>query len=265
MIAGQECTRGCRFCAVGTIKTPPPLDVDEPENLANAVESMDLRHAVITVVNRDDLADSGADHYKQCIQAVHERQPHVTLELLCSDLAGDHEALAHLLDASPLKVFAHNVECVPRLDRTVRDHRASFSQSVDILRAAKQLRPDILTKSSVMVGVGETDEEITETLGLLRDAGVDLVTIGQYLAPSTRHLTVDRFPEPDMYDQWAQHAIQIGFSGIASGPLVRSSFKAGLLLRKTLDPTNTESMPGAYVYVANEGNDAPAPLKSRME
>ena len=265
MIAGQECTRGCRFCAVGTIKTPPPLDLEEPENLANAVESMNLRHAVITVVNRDDLPDSGADHYKKCITAVHERQPQVTLELLCSDLAGDHEALAHLLEGSPLSVFAHNVECVPRLDATVRDHRASFSQSLEILREAKRLRPDILTKSSVMVGVGETDEEITETLTLLRHAGVDLVTIGQYLAPSSRHLTVDRFPEPEMYDIWALHAIEIGFSGIASGPLVRSSFKAGLLLRKTLDPDNTESMPGAYVYVSNQANGEPAHLKSGIE
>lgn len=265
MIAGQECTRGCRFCAVGTIKTPPPLDLEEPENLANAVESMNLRHAVITVVNRDDLPDSGADHYKQCIQAVNERQPHVTLELLCSDLAGDHEALAHLLEGSPLSVFAHNVECVPRLDSTVRDHRASFSQSLEILRAAKQLRPDILTKSSIMVGVGETDDEITEALDLLRNAGVDLVTIGQYLAPSERHLNVDRFPEPEMYDLWAKHAIDIGFSGIASGPLVRSSFKAGLLLRKTRDPNNTESMPGAYVYVVNQENEGPTHLKSGME
>jgi lipoic acid synthetase len=116
-----------------------------------------------------------------------------------------------------------------------------------------------------MVGVGETDEEITEALELLRSAGVDLVTIGQYLAPSERHLTVDRFPEPEMYDLWAQHAISIGFSGIASGPLVRSSFKAGLLLRKTQDPNNTESMPGAYVYVANQADEAPAHLKSGME
>lgn len=249
MIAGQECTRGCRFCAVGTIKTPPPLDPQEPENLAQAVSSMTLRHAVITVVNRDDLADSGADHYKQCIAAVHEAQPDVTLELLCSDLAGDHEALAHLLEDSPLRVFAHNVECVPRLDRTVRDARASFEQSVGILAKAKELRPDILTKSSLMVGVGETDEEITEALQMLREAGVDLITIGQYLAPSAKHLAIDRFPEPEMYDVWAQQAIDMGFSGIASGPLVRSSFKAGLLLRKTTDENNLESMPGAYVYV----------------
>jgi len=249
MIAGQECTRGCRFCAVGTIKSPPPLDLDEPANLAEAVTSMDLRHVVITVVNRDDLPDSGADHYKKCIEAVHLAQPDITLELLCSDLAGDMEALAYLLDKSPLSVFAHNVECVPRLDNLVRDHRASFSQSIAILVEAKKLRPDILTKSSVMVGLGESDEEVTQTLQLLRDANVDLITIGQYLAPSSKHLVVDRFPQPQQYDIWAQQALAMGFSGIASGPLVRSSFKAGLLLRKSQDSNNSESIPGAYVYV----------------
>jgi lipoic acid synthetase len=159
------------------------------------------------------------------------------------------EALAHLLDKSPLSVFAHNVECVPRLDDTVRDHRASFSQSIAILAEAKKLRPDILTKSSIMVGLGESDEEVTQTLQLLKDANVDLITIGQYLAPSSKHLVVDRFPRPEQYDVWAKQAIAMGFSGIASGPLVRSSFKAGLLLRKSQDPKNSESMPGAYVYV----------------
>ena len=265
MIAGQECTRACKFCAVGTTRAPPPLDPVEPEHLATAVESMNLRHAVITVVNRDDLPDSGADHYKRCIAEVHLRQPHVSLELLCSDLAGDHQALAHLLEDSPLSVFAHNVECVPRLDRLVRDHRASFQQSLGILRQAKILRPDIITKSSLMVGVGETNEEISEALHMLRDAGVDLLTIGQYLAPSSKHLPVSRFPEPEMYDIWAQQAIDMGFSGIASGPLVRSSFKAGLLLRKTLEPNNDETMLGAYVYVAGEKNEAPAPLKAQVK
>ncbi len=250
MIAGQECTRGCRFCAVGSIKTPPPLDTEEPKNLADAVESMNLRHAVITVVNRDDLPDSGSDHYKRCIEEVNNRQPEVTLELLCSDLAGDLDDLAHLLKDSPLSVFAHNVECVPRLDRVVRDRRASFTQSISILREAKRLRPDIITKSSLMVGVGETDDELVEAMKLVRDAGVDLLTIGQYLAPSSRHLAVDRFPEPELYDFWAEKAIELGFLGVACGPFVRSSFKAGLLLRKLIDPDNNESMPGANVMVS---------------
>ena len=232
MVAGQECTRGCRFCAVGSIKTPPPLDENEPENLADAIATMGLNHAVITVVNRDDLPDSGAGHYRKCLEAVRKRTPEVTLELLCSDLAGDHQDLADLLNGLELEVFAHNVECVPRLDSSVRDHRATFEQSIGILKEAKRLRPDILTKSSIMVGLGETDEEITEALQMLRDAKVDLVTIGQYLAPSPRHLAVDRFPEPSRYDEWSLQIEEMGFLGWACGPLVRSSYRAGELLAR---------------------------------
>ena len=240
MVAGQQCTRGCRFCAVGSIKTPPPLDENEPANLADAISTMGLNHAVITVVNRDDLADSGASHYRKCLEAVRERTPEVTLELLCSDLAGDHQALHDLLDGLELEVFAHNVECVPRLDRKVRDHRASFEQSIGILKEAKRLRPEILTKSSIMVGLGETDDEITEALVYLRDAGVDLVTIGQYLAPSPRHLAVDRFPKPERYDEWSKQIEEMGFLGWACGPLVRSSYKAGKLLAKASARLRTE-------------------------
>ena len=240
MVAGQECTRACRFCAVGSIKTPPPLDQNEPKNLADAVATMGLNHAVITVVNRDDLPDSGAAHYRKCLEAVRERAPDVSLELLCSDLAGEHQALADLLIGLELEVFAHNVECVPRLDRRVRDRRASFDQSIGILKEAKRLRPDILTKSSIMVGVGETDEEITEALKLLKDAGVDLVTIGQYLAPSPKHLPVDRFPEPSRYDEWSTQIEEMGFSGWACGPLVRSSYKAGELLARASARLRTE-------------------------
>ncbi len=232
MVAGQECTRGCRFCAVGSIKTPPPLDENEPKNLADAIATMGLNHAVITVVNRDDLPDSGAGHYRKCLEAVRERTPEVTLELLCSDLAGDHQDLADLLNGLELEVFAHNVECVPRLDSKVRDHRATFEQSIGILKEAKRLRPDILTKSSIMVGLGETDEEITEALQMLRDAKVDLVTIGQYLAPSPKHLAVDRFPEPSRYDEWSLQIEEMGFLGWACGPLVRSSYRAGELLAR---------------------------------
>ena len=240
MVAGQECTRGCRFCAVGSIKTPPPLDENEPANLADAISTMGLNHAVITVVNRDDLADSGASHYRKCLEAVRETSPEVTLELLCSDLAGDHQALHDLLNGLELEVFAHNVECVPRLDSKVRDHRATFEQSIGILKEAKLLRPDILTKSSIMVGLGETDDEITEALQLLKDAGVDLVTIGQYLAPSPKHLPVDRFPEPSRYDEWSKQIEDMGFLGWACGPLVRSSYKAGELLAKASTRLRTE-------------------------
>ena len=229
MVAGEECTRACRFCAVGTVKDPPPLDVNEPENLAEAVDLMGVSHAVITCVNRDELDDGGASHYRACLEAVHARRPDVGLEFLSSDLDGNLDALAALLDGLELRVFAHNVECVPRLDSVVRDHRASFEQSLTILREAKRLRPDILTKSSIMVGVGETDEEVVEAMGLLREVGVDLLTIGQYLAPSPRHLPVDRFPEPEVFGEWDQVARELGFKAVACGPLVRSSYRAGLL------------------------------------
>tara|TARA_B100001750_G_scaffold145954_1_gene116590 strand:- start:1708 stop:2451 length:744 start_codon:yes stop_codon:yes gene_type:complete len=234
MVAGEVCTRGCRFCAVGTEKTPSELDSSEPSELAEAVSRMGLDHAVITVVNRDDLEDGGASHYRDCILAVSERCPSVGLELLCSDLDGDLEALGELLDELPLRVFAHNVECVPRLDSIVRDPRASFKQSLGILAEARRLRPDILIKSSIMVGLGETDVEVSEAMRLLFDAGVDMLTLGQYLQPSDRHLPIDRFPEPVQFANWDEEAREIGFKAVASGPLVRSSYRAGLLWEEAL-------------------------------
>jgi lipoic acid synthetase len=233
MVAGKECTRGCRFCSVETLRQPPPLDSDEPDHLAAAVVRMKLEHLVITVVNRDDLADGAAGHYRQCVERVHAQAPTVTIELLCSDLAGNFAALEKLLDGIPLAVFAHNVECVPRLDRTVRDPRASFDLSLQILQAAKRQRPDLLTKSSLMLGVGETDEEITEAMKLLRLVDVELLTLGQYLAPGRageRFLPVDRYVPPERFDAWAETARSLGFKGVASGPLVRSSYRAGELL-----------------------------------
>ena len=234
MVAGEVCTRGCRFCAVGTEKTPPKLNSKESHELADAVSKMDLNYAVITVVNRDDLSDGGASHYRECILEVSKKNPEVGLELLCSDLDGNLKALEELLVGLPLRVFAHNVECVPRLDDVVRDRRASFGQSLEILRAAKELRPDLLTKTSLMVGLGESNQEITEAMGMIREAGVDMITLGQYLQPSFRHLPVDRFPEPDRFADWDSMAREIGFSAVASGPLVRSSYRAGLLWEEAL-------------------------------
>jgi lipoic acid synthetase len=233
MIAGSVCTRGCRFCSVQTSREPPPPDAEEPRHLAAAVERMGLSHVVITVVNRDDLADGGADHYRRCVAAVHERLPHVTIELLCSDLAGNGRSLAQLLDGVPLAVFAHNVECVARLDRQVRDPRASFDQSLAVLRNAKRMRPDLLTKSSLMVGLGETNAEVLEALRQLRGVDVDLVTLGQYLAPGRpgdRFLPVDRYVPPAQFVFWEREARRLGFKGVAAGPLVRSSYQAGQLL-----------------------------------
>lgn len=233
MVAGKECTRGCRFCSVETLRNPEPPDPNEPAELAAAVERMGLDHVVITVVNRDDMPDGGAAHYKQCVETVHERLPPVTIELLSSDLAGDEQTLRFLLDGIPLAVFAHNVECVPRLDRLVRDPRASFEQSLGVLWRAKVLRPDLYTKSSMMIGLGETDAEVTDAMRQLRGAGVDMLTLGQYLAPGRpgeRFLPVDRFVPPAQFAAWADEAKALGFRAVASGPLVRSSYRAGLLL-----------------------------------
>jgi lipoic acid synthetase len=233
MIAGDACTRGCRFCSVKTLREPPPPDVDEPAHLAAAVERVGLAHVVITVVNRDDMADGGASHYRRCIDAVHERVPDVTIELLSSDLGGNMEALHSLLHAAPLAVFAHNVECVPRLDLLVRDPRASFGLSLQVLEQSKQLRPDVWTKSSLMVGLGETDEEVVEVLSSLRQVGVDLLTIGQYLAPGKpgeRYRPVDRYVPPQQFEVWRSEAQGMGFLAVAAGPLVRSSYRAGELL-----------------------------------
>ena len=249
MIAGQTCTRGCRFCAVDTTKTPPELDPEEPANLADAISRMGLSHAVITVVNRDDLEDGGAGHYRDCIMEVHDRAPMVGLELLCSDLDGNIEALESLLQDLPLRVFAHNVECVPRLDRIVRDPRASFSQSLRILREAGRLRPDLKIKSSLMVGLGETDQEVIDAMGLLRDAGVHMITIGQYLRPTDRHLPVDRFPEPSSFMMWDEEARRMGFEAVACGPLVRSSYRAGLLFDESegAEPVVTRDSTGSAI------------------
>ncbi len=194
---------------------------------------MDLDHVVITVVNRDDQSDGGAGHYRRCVEAVHARTPQVTIELLTSDLAGNWQALAEMLDGLPLDVLAHNVECVERIDKKVRDPRASFALSLEVLRRTKALRPDMVTKSSLMVGLGETNGEITDAMQRLRTVGVDVLTLGQYLAPGRpgeRYLPVERYVPPEQFDAWADEARSMGFMGVASGPMVRSSFRAGELL-----------------------------------
>lgn len=237
MVAGQSCTRGCRFCSVETLKAPAPPEADEPERLADAVERLGLAYVVITVVNRDDMPDGGAGHYRRCVEAVHARLPMTGIELLCSDLAGNWKALEALLADVPLAVFAHNVECVPRLDHEVRDRRASFRQSLEVLRRAKTLRPELPTKSSLMVGLGESDAEVLDAMQQLRGVGVDLLTLGQYLAPGrpgTRFLPVDRYVEPRQFLEWEVAARTMGYKGVAAGPLVRSSYRAETLLEEAL-------------------------------
>ena len=230
MVAGKACTRGCRFCAVDTIRNPPPPEADEPKKLAEAIQKMGLTYSVITVVNRDDLKDGGASHYRNCLDAVHNLVPGVGLELLCSDLSGNIQALEQLLDGAPLSVFAHNVETVSRLTPRVRDPRATFEQSILILKKAKELRPDIMTKSSIMLGLGESEDDLIETFEALREANVDLLTLGQYLAPGPGFHPVISFPKPETFDRLAHIAKEMGFKAISSGPMVRSSYRAESLV-----------------------------------
>ncbi len=247
MVAGQECTRGCRFCSVKTLKTPPPLEVEEPQRLADACERMGLKFVVITVVDRDDLPDGGAMHYRACVDAVKQRLPETGIELLGSDLGGDLDTLSRMLDGAPLSVFAHNVECVARLDRQVRDPRASFDQSLAVLRHSRKVRPDLPTKSSLMVGLGETDQEIVEAMRRVRDAGVEIITLGQYLAPGRpgqRFLPVERYVHPNVFRDYAEAAYDLGFKGVASGPMVRSSFRAGVLLEAAQTGQRVEALLG---------------------
>ncbi|MEQ8848416.1 lipoyl synthase [Botrimarina sp.] len=253
MVAGKECTRGCRFCSVQTLKAPALPESEEPQRLAEAAERMGLKYVVVTVVNRDDLPDGGAGHYRACVEALDRRIPGVGVELLGSDLGGDFDALRQLLGEAgsntpsrlPLRVFAHNVECVARLDKQVRDPRASFDLSLAVLTEAKRLRPDLATKSSLMVGLGETDDEVVQAMRGLRGAGVDIVTLGQYLTPGRpgeRFLPVDRYVSPEQFDRYRDAAYDIGFAGVASGPMVRSSFRAGVLYEATRSGRRVEQL-----------------------
>ena len=226
MVLGERCTRGCRFCAVSREKPLPPDDT-EPERVAQAVDEWHIRYAVLTMPTRDDLQDGGAGHFARVIQAIHTRTPDVNVEPLISDLKGDENALHTILDARP-DVLAHNIETVSRLYGSVRVG-AQYTRTLGVLENSKKYAPHIFTKSGFMVGLGETEEEIRQLLKDLRGAGVDLITIGQYLAPSKNHYPVARYPEPEEYKRWEEYAFSLGFKGVASGPLVRSSYRAGAL------------------------------------
>lgn len=228
MLMGDTCTRGCRFCAVNTAKHPPALDAEEPDNVAEAVAAMGLGYVVLTSVNRDELPDGGAAHLARCLHAIHEASPDTLLEMLSPDFMGDEDALRALLGA-PLAVLAHNVETVERLTTAVRDPRAGYRQSLDVLENVKRFDPNLLTKSSIMLGLGESDNEVLQTLRDLRECSVDIVTLGQYLRPSRKHLPVVEYVHPASFDRYAAAARELGFGYVASGPLVRSSYRAGEL------------------------------------
>ncbi len=238
MLMGDTCTRGCRFCAVQTARHPPLLDPNEPEHIAEAVASMDLRYVVLTSVNRDDLNDGGAAHLASCLHAIHRRSPEVLLEMLIPDFEGNKEALK-TITGSPISVLAHNVETVERLSPTVRDPRASYHQSLEVLKNAKSYAPEKLTKSSLMLGLGETEEEIIQAMKDLRSVGVDVLTLGQYLRPSKKHLPVVRYLPPQIFDELQKRAQEMGFGYVAAGPLVRSSYRAfELYMERQLRPKN---------------------------
>lgn len=228
LILGNVCTRRCGFCDVTTGR-PDMVDPHEPENVAEAVAHLGIKHAVITMVNRDDLEDAGAAHVARTIRAVRRRNPDTTIEVLVSELKGREDLIAQVLEAKP-DVFAHNLETVRRLHRKVRP-RFRYDQSLEVLAIARRLAPDVYTKSNIMVGLGETEEEVIEMMKDLRSVDCDFLTIGQYLRPSEKHLPVEEFVHPDVFRRYQAEAERLGFKYVFAGPFVRSSYQAGTALK----------------------------------
>jgi lipoic acid synthetase len=227
MILGNLCTRGCGFCSVPKSRRPGPLAPNEPANVARMAAAKQLRYVVITSVNRDDLEDGGSEHFAQTVTAVRSAVPEARVEVLTPDFQGDLDAVARVLDAEP-HVFNHNLETVPRLYRAVRP-QANYWQSLEVLRFAKRYRPISITKSGAMVGLGETPREVEALLRDLRDAEVDVATLGQYLQPARRNLPVIEYVPPAQFDAYRDYGLSIGFKMVFSGPLVRSSYMADLV------------------------------------
>ena len=230
MILGSICTRACRFCAVQT-GLPSELDWEEPERVAESVKQMNLKHVVITAVARDDLKDGGAKVFAETVKAVRRQNPFCSIEVLPSDLNGEYDSLKTLMDTRP-DILNHNIETVKRLSQKVRA-RATYERSLEFLRRAKQMNSTIPTKSSIMIGLGETKEEIMETMDDLRINDVDIMTIGQYLQPTIRHLKVEKYWSPEEFEELKNIAISKGFSHCEAGPLVRSSYHADEQVRAT--------------------------------
>jgi lipoic acid synthetase len=231
MLMGHVCTRACRFCAVDTGNPSGWLDPDEPENAAESVRIMDLKYIVLTSVDRDDLDDGGAAHYAACITRIKKTSPQTAVEALTPDFQGNLTAVRTVVGA-PLDVYAQNLETVARLTSIVRDPRAGYRQTLNVLKQAKLYRPEILTKSSLMLGLGETEHEIMDAMDDLRSSGVDLLTLGQYLRPTANHLPVERYVHPDDFSRYRELGLERGFVEVVSGPLVRSSYRAERALEK---------------------------------
>ena len=225
MLMGSVCTRACRFCAVDTGNPNGWLDKDEPQNAADSVAATGLKYIVLTSVDRDDLVDGGAQHYADCVKAIIKASPSINVEVLTPDFKGVLGHLEVVLD-SGIKVFAQNLETVKRLTHPVRDPRASYETTMAVLAHSKKYRPDILTKTSLMLGLGETDDEIMETMRELRKIDLDIVTFGQYLRPTPNHLAVERYVTPAEFEQYRQWGLELGFREVVSGAFVRSSYRA---------------------------------------
>ncbi|MEB3274255.1 MAG: lipoyl synthase [Prochlorothrix sp.] len=224
LIMGPACTRACPYCDIDFEKKPVSLDPTEPVRLAEAVARMGLNHVVITSVNRDDLPDGGASQFVRCIEEIRQKSPQTTIEVLIPDLCGNWEALAVILAATP-EVLNHNTETVPRLYRRTRP-QGDYARSLELLAKARELRPQVYTKSGIMVGIGETPEEIDQVLQDLRSVDCDIITLGQYLQPTPKHLPVDRFVTPEEFEQWRHRGEDLGFLQVVSTPLTRSSYHA---------------------------------------
>ena len=231
MLMGDVCTRACRFCAVNTGNPRGWLDPEEPDNTARSVQMMGLKYVVLTSVNRDDLPDGGAGHYADCVRRVKATNPGTAVEALTPDFLGKLEDVETVVD-SGIEVFAQNVETVRRLTHPVRDPRAGYQQTIDVLAHAKQHRPDVLTKTSLMLGLGETDDEILEAMDDLRRAKVDILTFGQYLQPTSNHYPIERYVSPEEFETYRQWGLEKGFMEVVSGVFVRSSYRAEQVLQK---------------------------------
>lgn len=226
MLMGDTCTRGCKFCHIKTSKAPPPVDAGEPRKVAEAITKWGLDYVVLTSVDRDDMPDGGAGHFAETIQTLKILDPTIRVEALVSDFQGNTDCVRSVVE-SGLDVYAHNIETVERLQGKVRDLRAGYQQSLATLEHARSLRSDLVTKSSIMLGVGEKDEEVMQALRDLRSAGVEIVTFGQYLRPTRKHMRVYEYVELEKYEYWRKQGEAMGFAYVASAPLVRSSYKAG--------------------------------------
>lgn len=233
MLMGDVCTRGCKFCHIKTGNPKGVLDPNEPEKVAYSISQMDLEYVVITSVDRDDLPDQGSGHFARTVRTIKRLAPEVIVEILTPDFRGQRDLVDLITEAKP-DVFAHNIETVERLTKSVRDPRAGYRQSLQVLKMVKEKDPTVYTKTSIMLGLGETDEEVLQSLKDLRDIECDVVTFGQYLQPTPRHLKVQEFITPEKFKYWQDVSEKMGFLYVASGPLVRSSYRAGEFFMKGL-------------------------------